>query len=1116
MVNTGSAVSTGSSTPFVPSVRETKRNFPHLELAREFTITDHCPSPRCLFLMHLPLDTPPAAYDRHNKNKPAVSRSRKGREAMASAADPLRIAGKTIEIADPGQDGAVVLTGKVTWFDQDRSRYCIMQSVSGVGGSSSGGGGSCSGGLEAMGGCAHWLAAEKLVRAKAVRVDLRSGKRFAVEPPPSVEGGEEETDSESEPQGDSVKIEENDNEEERGCEDREKRRLSPTEGDKDKRDCTAGDEEQKREDGPSSVLEENETDETEVREVTRVKRGRGAMVPSSSSPGAAPTKRAARVGMQTRRELDLQRTQQETGGAAETPPCPTSRDQSNASVERDEDDACDGGEARDAGEGRDGDEAASENGDAASSTESGSRTPIVQQQRRRLLPSVQVPPPPQVDPFSRYPIRGRLKRPSQPAESQESNAVEGVSSAKKRRAGEDKVEEVVIPATADSDSTSNEGMESPDEVPAADDAVRPAPASPEMNEGVPFGPTRQPHLSTDVTTTRGNGTEVVQPLPEQASCTAYVVEPGWPNGRDTPGQIPVMRVRTIRITGGKEAMFFASAHTGVATSAACGKRSTSRFFFPFEKFEEVEAACAHEERPRQGEGVDESLRTRPQQTCEPAESQEEGGAGDVQKDDVAKVEAAKEDAHLVGDVKNPRSEEAKENRGEGSEKGEGDEGGKGSQKGEGDEGSQKGEGDDGSQKGELDDGSQKDKLDEGGQKGEGGQKDEGGKGSDGDEGLDGDKVVSGAQAAELPKDTMSPPQGDDTSEMEDGEIETRPDGRADIMPPSPRDEDMEPVADVIGHSTDDVLEVEVAEGSDSPPNSVENQTVGHGSDGTDGVQTQMDMLWAQDMTISSDEQSCGEPEGVETSSFCSFEDVLRRAEDASLSDGASATTNIGGHACDPTGATGSNVAACSPAMAEIAEAPQEHLPGDVPSSRSAEPTVRGLSDDERTGVESTEAETTTAGQAPKSIREPSTPPPSSPDPHQQAATVALRTIVREQLQGILKSASKGGEAALASGNGAEVFERIAVETEEELFGRLYNHNTGGREYKVIFSIGSISFQNSSIVLRSIIVSGMMNVGTNVVGCVNHIKWLVNCGLVRYEAYHALKASAPTNTFLFGF
>ena len=121
------------------------------------------------------------------------------REAKASAADPLRIAGKTIEIADPGQDGAVVLTGKVTWFDQDRSRYCIMTSLSGVGGegsgggSSSSGGGSCSGGLEATGGCAHWLTVEKLIGAKAVRVDLRSGKRFDVEPPPSVEGGEEET-----------------------------------------------------------------------------------------------------------------------------------------------------------------------------------------------------------------------------------------------------------------------------------------------------------------------------------------------------------------------------------------------------------------------------------------------------------------------------------------------------------------------------------------------------------------------------------------------------------------------------------------------------------------------------------------------------------------------------------------------------------------------------------------------------------------------------------------------------------------------------------------------------------------------------------------------------------
>ena len=995
MDNTGGAVSTGSSALCAKCSGKhiAVTLLSHVVLARQSTTTVPCLSWLCFLLAHLSLDTPPAAaYDRHNKNKPAVSRSRKGREAMASAADPLRIANKTIEIADPGQDGAVVLTGKVTWFDQDRSRYCIMTSFSGVGGegngggSSSGDGGSCSGGLEATGGCAHWITAEKLVGAKAVRVDLKSGKRFAVEPPPSVEGGEEETDSESESQGDRIKIEENDNEGERAGVDREESGASPTEeGHKGKMNDTAGDEEQKR-DSPGSVLE-NEPDEAELLAVARGKHGRGAMVSPPSSPSAAPTKRAARAGMRTRRELDLQRTQ-ETEGAAEIPPCTTSRDQSSASVQhdedtsRDEDGACDGSEARD------GDEAASENRDTASSAESRNRTPIAQQQRRRLLPSVQVPAPPQADPFSRYPIRGRLKRPLQPAEFQESNGVEGVPSAKKRRAGEDEVEELVIPATAGSNPTSNEEVESPDEVPAADDYVRRAPMPPEMNECVPFGPTLQSRFSTDVPTASDNASrnQVVQPLPEQASCTAYVVEPGWPNGRDTPGQIPVMRVRTIRLTGGKEAMFFASAHTGVAASVSCGSRSTSRFFFPFERFEEVEAACAHEELPREGEGTDESLVVRSQHPCEPVETQEAGGAGDVQQDVEAKVEAAKEDVHRVGEVRNPPSSGAKENRGEGS---------------------------------------------------------------DGDEGLEGDKTGSEVQAAELPKDTMppSPPQGGDTSEMEDGEIETGPDGRADIMPPSPRDEEMESVADVIGHGTEDVLEVEVAEGSNSPPKSVENQTVGRDSDGTDVVQTRVNMLWSQDMAISSDEQSCGEPEGVETSSYCSFEDVLRRAEDTSPSDEASATTNIGDHACDPTGAAGSIVTACSPATAESTEAPQEHLPGGPLSSRPAEPTVSVLSDDERTGVESTEAETTTAGQAPEGLREAST-PPSSPDPQQQAATIALRTIVREQLQGILKSASKGGEAALASGNGAEVFERIAVETEEELFGRIYNHSTGGREYKV--------------------------------------------------------------------
>lgn len=936
----------------------------------------------------------PVANDRHNKNKAIVNRSRKSREAMALAADPLRIAGKTIEIADPEKDGAVVLTGKATWFDQDRSRYCIMRSFSDVGSEGNGGGSSSSGGgsgLEATGGCAHWITVEKLVGAKAVKVDLRNGKRFAVEPPLLAEESGEDTDSDSESRGSHVKSEEKEHEEERKGANRVESGGSPTEeSDKEKRDNTAGDEEEERGDHASSVLDEEEPDEAEVRAVAHGKRRGRSQVSPTSSPGAVSAKRTARAGMRTRREnsnssveLDLQRAQEEMEGAAETPPCPTLPDEGCASIVRD------------------GDEATSENGDNASALEADNSMPIAKhakQQRRRLLPlpSVQVPEPPiRSDPFSRYPIRGRLKRPPQPPGPQEPEAVGGVFSAKRRRGGEETMEEFAVPATARSDSTSNEadervipappgsgsasneGVEGPNEVPAPDDSVPPALTPPEVNERVPPDPTQEPHTSVDVPTASGRAsrTEAGQSLSGQASCTAYVVEPGWPNSRDAPGQIPVMRVRTVRITGGKEAMYFASAYAGAAASFACGKRSTSRFTFPFEMFGEVEAARA-DELPSLKEAAGEPLKVLPQQSCDPVETQEMQRAGDVVQDDVPKLEAAKEVCG-DGEVRSARSERAKENREDGYKESEGDEGRKESK---------------------------------------------GGEGGEGDE-------AEAAQANGLPKDTMSssPSQGSDNSEMEDGEIETLPDGRGDIMPPSPRDEGMESVLDVIGQGAENILEVDMAEGTDDPPGSAEKETAGDDSDGSEGVQMPMQEAFAKNMATSSDEVSCGEPEG-DNSSFCSFEDVLKRAGDASSSDEDFPDTKLGVHACDSTGGAESNVSAFSPETAQIPQAAQE-LPH---------------------GEGSPEVEVATAEDAPP------TPPPSPPDLQQQAATNGLRTIVREQLQDILTSASTGGEAALASGNGAELFRRIAVETEEELFERLYNRSTGGREYKVNFSICAIS------------------------------------------------------------
>ena len=113
-------------------------------------------------------------------------RGRKSR-GLVSPADPLGVAGRTLELKDPAREDGMVLSGKVTWFDSVRSRYCVVES------SSDGGAGSG----DATAGLAHWIAADKLVEVEAVCTQTtRRGERFVVKHPTSAKDGGRESKSE--------------------------------------------------------------------------------------------------------------------------------------------------------------------------------------------------------------------------------------------------------------------------------------------------------------------------------------------------------------------------------------------------------------------------------------------------------------------------------------------------------------------------------------------------------------------------------------------------------------------------------------------------------------------------------------------------------------------------------------------------------------------------------------------------------------------------------------------------------------------------------------------------------------------------------------------------------
>lgn len=830
--------------------------------------------------------------DRHSKSK-VYGRPVKGRPAVASAADPLSVMGKTIEITDPERVGAVALVGKVTWFDPNRSRYCIVTSRR-VGGD----GDSCDSG-EPKEGRTHWIAVKKLVEAKAVGLH-KSGKTFALEPLPSWEEHGTEMDTESGCQDSDVKVEQEEDE-----------KVA-----QDSSGLTAEEQgEKKKANGKDAVdLEETKSEMEHGGTTTARKRRRtdptDPLIPSDESSA----KRTAHVGVQSRQAraslgLDSHNLQPE----AESSLLPYLQGEGSQS-------------SAVSGVGP-----TSEIGGAESSAEMegrnmAARQPI--QEPSRLLPSVHLAEQP--DPFSRYPIRGRLRRPTTPVpDPKEPRALKDVPPTKRQRQGEDADHRVVIAADAGSDPSPSMELACPGDAVVTDGAQS------------CFTPQARPSMEVRMM----SAAEAEQ----REGGSACVLEPGWPHEMQLLAHVPVMRVRTFLVPGGEEATYYASAYTS-AESVIGNMRSAPRSSFRFEELEELSLAERVKERPAQRGTMADFLDDHPERSSEPdgtcegreSESSAQGDSGNFSPSRVVRL----------GELQTQQAKQREE---------------------------------------------------------------------------------------EPPVDEASSISADDDEEEEDGEI-------TGVMPPSPG-----------GGKTIDDGGVETAPGIGGQATEEEAGSKGllahdvHHSGQSNTIDNATKATDVEEMEVSSDGGSYCGFEVAEAASPCisDDEDDVRWGSSDDRGDANGSTLPPSSSSQVDTAATLqerlSELADCEKdsKSAACTSVSKDTNPADDPSIDPAATVEQALPDTCEDGNTSRHRQevSTTEWEPEITLVQP-------PAPQQTAVTLALRAIVREQLQGVLRSASKGEEAALANGNGNEVIEKIATGAEEELFGRLYKDSTGGREYKV--------------------------------------------------------------------
>lgn len=842
-------------------------------------------------------------------------------------ADPLSILDKTLEIEAP-ELGGVALAGKVTWFDPGRSKYCVVASRHG---GSGGGGAISSGGGEPEEGCSHWITVDKLVEAKAIGVH-KNGKRFVLERLPSLEG----KDTGSGQPGDSVKIEQNDEEDEGG---------------RDTGVVSAGDEVQKKADtrkiegGASVDLEATGPNGKDAGTTAAGKRRKMDTLPPPASPSdVAPATHAASRPEDPRAQLELGSQPTAPREDLETASSRSPRGEGSKSPT----------EFKVASEPR--------SSEIEKRSEGGTRSPTPQP--TRLLPSVQFQE--QTDAFTRYPIRGRRRRPENLTfDPDQQRGLEGVPSAKRPRLEGEVDDSVDITANAGPDPSSVE-LACSGEAAAASDPVDSLPSR------VCQAPQAQSINAIGVVRHQGG--------------PVYDLEHGWPHGTDLLGQVPVMRVRAIRVPGGGDATYFASAYASITEGVVCDKRSTPCFSFPFEGLETMRLTddANHPKRDTQDQ---------PRKLS--------GGlqAPDGKEDTLDDAETRK-----TKDAEAPRTPLSSEV----------------------------------------------------------GQEEE-----------ENEKEKDQREEAALDQ-TSNVSSGSD--DVEGGEIGTLSNGRADTMPPSPFSEDAS--VGGCGETLSPTGEQVAKEGPEKDEQTV--QPACQNSSITDEDESATKAKELAEMDISSDDVSCGGFEGAEAASPCISEDDDDDDDDDTgvrwgvfrVGGSPPKLARVETQFADPKlGATPPVPPAGATEIAQVLRAPlSAESDEDVEKSESC--LDSGVSDEvgpkgpKSDGFGATSADeqdfpeqelpaTSEGGAMPglggelsATENEPEIATVQPLAPQQTGLTLALRSIVREQLQGVLRSASKGEEAALAGGDGNDVLERIASDTEDELFRRLYKDVTGGREYKV--------------------------------------------------------------------
>ncbi|CAM9232886.1 unnamed protein product, partial [Hapterophycus canaliculatus] len=833
-----------------------------------------------------------AKCPRHNKSKAVSGRPQKGRPTLASATDPsatdpLSVLGKTLEITDPERGDAVALAGKVTWYNPDRSKYCVVTArLVGEGEDPSSSG-------EPKEGFSHWITVDKLVEAGAMGV-LKGGKKFLLQPLPSFEEEGTELSAGNASEDNGVKAEGGSAKPKAG---KESGVLSAEDGSENK-DAVV-------------YLEGMVSEEEDVGAVVRGKRRRiDAPVPPKGSPDPSVAKRPAHMDMGSRQArltpgFDLLPPQPVSGAL----PSPSSTGESSPSFS----------EHRVVAE--------SEGESTKRSTEVGKSslaTRCPTQQQDRLLPSVQFAE--QDDPFSRYPIRGRLRRQTQPA-FEESRAIQRLPSIKRQRVAGEVGRSPIMTVDTGSDSSSHTKQASTGGAKVTD-CVHSTPSGTSdrvrlHRKSLSPPSTQEPMVRVEVHETRERG-------------SAYSLEPGWPDGMQFLGQVPVMHVHAVRVRSDGDAMYYAGAYKD-AESMVSYRRSAPKFSFRFEgvkklshgigddstdSHEDLGCEIAGEQRAREGEDS----------------TQEGTGSRETQQGEAPR-------APRVG-ASPPESLDAEENGGKGLE------------------------------------------------------------------------------------DEMMPDDG-----VEEGEIDALPVGQAGVMHHSCRLEKRIGGDDARVSVTGVRVAQETAKSGGIPAQAATGNARNQSSVPSDGKRA----AEVEEMEISSDDASYFGFEGVEVASSCISEyeasDADARATDDRGREGAAEPSNVGTNTNVPTLLGGGSAASQSYASAATKPNAGEQIKSAAAGEQTM-PLKSCMGSMSRLGNETPAVE-----------QEPEIAPVQALSPRETEAILSLRSIVRKQLQGVLRSVSKGKEAALIREDANDVIEEIADDAEDMLFRLLYRDSTGGREYK---------------------------------------------------------------------